>query len=334
MKEPEPNHQSQLKLLKKGAFIFGDSKNPPDQPPPWLDKERFYRARVIFKKYFFSIFFIHLSGLMLTIHLPSMLPPLLATGKSANLMCLFQRYLSTMLHIRRWYEGDVWNPEDPAHKSIITVRKMHKRVADRLNDSKEHGTCPLSKKDVVYVSQYDMAIAQFAFIGLAVLYPTTVGITCSKEDLECLIHFWRGVGYLLGMEDRFNLCQGTYEETTNLCREILEEVVKPAIKSSPKETTQMSRNVVKALNSFIIFLSWEAMAKFWFQIIDLPTDFAMAVMEKTGFWLMWITFRYILRVVYFHVFFNFLLRFTLRYVVVRKLQFENYLRKYISPAQV
>ncbi|GIZ03979.1 DUF2236 domain-containing protein [Caerostris extrusa] len=40
--------------LREGAEVKGDCESPADQPPPWLDKERFYRARDIFKNHFFQ----------------------------------------------------------------------------------------------------------------------------------------------------------------------------------------------------------------------------------------------------------------------------------------
>ncbi|GIZ03975.1 DUF2236 domain-containing protein [Caerostris extrusa] len=93
--------------------------------------------------------------------------PLMSTGNSANIVCLFRRYLSTLVHIRRWYEGDIWNPDDPAHQSITMVRGMHKRVADKIN-----GPSPCRRRCPA-VSQYDMALTQFAFVGLIILHPST-----------------------------------------------------------------------------------------------------------------------------------------------------------------
>lgn len=265
---------------------------------------------------------------MLIVHLPSMAGPLMSTGNSANIVCLFRRYLSTLVHIRRWYEGDIWNPDDPAHHSISMVRGMHKRVADKMNNSSGGGGGGPCRRRCPAVSQYDMALTQFSFVGLIILHPKHVGLHCSKEDLECLIHFWRGIGYMLGMEDRYNLCNGNLDETLAVCRDIMEAELKPAVKNATKESSTMSRGIIKAMNSFIIFLSWEAMARFWFEKMELPCDFKMGAYEGTGYWLMRFTFGYLLRFKMFHRFFNFLLRIALKTALDSKEYYEGYLARY------
>lgn len=281
--------------------------------------------------FFSSIFFSHLAGLMLIVHMPTMTAPLMSTGNSSNIVCLFRRYLSTLVHIRRWYEGDIWNPEDPAHQSISMVRGMHKRVADKLNGPttacRQTGGCPA-------VSQYDMALTQFAFVGLIIMYPKHVGLHCSKYDLECLAHFWRGIGYMLGVEDRYNLCNGGLEETIAVCRNIMETELKPSVRKSSKESASMSRGIIKAMNSFIIFLSWEAMARFWYEEMGLPCNFKMGAYESIGYYLMKFTFGWLLRFTFFHKFFNFLLRVAVKQALYRKEYYERYLARYHNLANV
>ncbi|XP_054713465.1 uncharacterized protein LOC129222930 [Uloborus diversus] len=291
---------SRLDELREGELKKGDCGSSPEQPPSWLDKEMFDRARELFKKHFFSIFFCHLSGLMFIVHLPKMTETLLSTGHSSSVVCLFRRYLSTLVHIRRWYEGDIWNPDDPAHQSITLVRSMHRRVADRLNEeststntcssvlgkdegikylnssSYSNGTgmasnrqnmatfqdykpnslrkgnhsekrCPMqtrSTSESMAISQFDMALTQFAFVGLILSHPEHVGIRCSREDLECLIHFWRGVGYMLGVEDRYNLCNGGLDETVAICKNIMESELKPSLLQASKESSSMSKGEI------------------------------------------------------------------------------------------
>ncbi|XP_042902767.1 uncharacterized protein [Parasteatoda tepidariorum] len=318
--EPQPAVVcSKLDELREGAEVKGDCGQANDQPPPWLDKERFSRAREIFKNHFFSIFFSHLAGLMLIVHMPSMTEPLMSTGNSSNIVCLFRRYLSTLVHIRRWYEGDIFDPKDPAHQSITMVRGMHKRVADKLN-----GPC---RRRCMAVSQYDMALTQFAFIGLIALHPKHVGLHCSQYDLECLIHFWRGIGYMLGVEDRYNLCSGSVDDTVAICRKIMEAELKPSVRNSTKESTTMSQGIIKAMNSFIIFLSWEAMARFWFEQMGLACNFKMGIYESTGYWLMRFTFGGLLKFRLFHKFFNFLLRIAVKVALDNKEYYEAYLTR-------
>ena len=51
-------------------------------------------------------------------------------------------------------------------------------------------------------SQYDMAITQFGFMGYLVIKKDQLGIKGSREDMEGLVHFWRTIGYMIGIDDR------------------------------------------------------------------------------------------------------------------------------------
>ena len=65
----------------------------------------------------------------------------------------------------------------------------------------------------VNFSQYDMALVQSGFFGGIILHPDAFGVHCTDADLDDYVHFWRGIGYLLGIDDRFNLCSGGLEST-------------------------------------------------------------------------------------------------------------------------
>ena len=52
------------------------------------------------------------------------------------------------------------------------------------------------------ISQLDMVLTQFGFMGFGLLAPEKLGLSGSPEEQEGFIHFWRTVGHLLGIEDR------------------------------------------------------------------------------------------------------------------------------------
>lgn len=52
------------------------------------------------------------------------------------------------------------------------------------------------------ISQRDMAITQFGFMGFPLLARKKLGLHGSDEDLEGFIHFWRVIGHLLGISDQ------------------------------------------------------------------------------------------------------------------------------------
>lgn len=57
--------------------------------------------------------------------------------------------------------------------------------------------------DIPQITQLELACTVFGFIGFAIVRPEAFGMTTlTDSDLESLIHFWKVIGYLLGVEDR------------------------------------------------------------------------------------------------------------------------------------
>lgn len=52
------------------------------------------------------------------------------------------------------------------------------------------------------VTQKDMALTQFGFIGMILVRKKELAIKGTDEDDMAIIHFWRTIGYLLGIQDQ------------------------------------------------------------------------------------------------------------------------------------
>lgn len=113
---------------------------------------------------------------------------------------------------------------DRAWKSLETVRRMHAVVNKRS-----------TRAGVGIISQKDMAITQFLFMGFQLLMPEKFGIVGTQSDFEAFNHLWRVIGNMLGTEDRFNCCGKTLEETRSRLQAIKEDMLLPAIKMATPE---------------------------------------------------------------------------------------------------
>lgn len=89
--------------------------------PVWFDRARFENARAILGEYFMSIFLCHLSGLVLLVFIKSIYTTLALSGKSRDLVSIFYRYLHTIMHVKLWYEGKVYEVKDDAYHSLLKV---------------------------------------------------------------------------------------------------------------------------------------------------------------------------------------------------------------------
>lgn len=256
-----------LEDLESGATEACDESSAQDDRPAWLDIEKFKRGQQFFQKHIVVATLAMHCSLVVGFSLVNLLNALVFTQKSNTPGKAMKRYLDTFLHIYKWHTGDVWNnPDDPAYQSLRHVREMHHKVAENLREQTEGHKRDTSVKAVhrkfesnvksahhseVYLSQYDMALVQVGFMGAITMYPLGFGLVLSKGELEDYIHFWRGIGYILGVKDEFNVCQGNYEETFNVCKEIEETVLMEGLKNPPPEFEPMADSYCNGVNGFL-----------------------------------------------------------------------------------
>lgn len=155
-----------------------------------------------------------------------------------------------------------------------------------------------------------------------------MGFSQSEEDLDAILHYWRGIGHLLGIEDRYNLCNGSVEEIKSICRMILEEKLKKSITDSPqRESIEMSKGIVKAVRVFVRVLTYDGLIKYLFEVMDIQTDNRLNLFSTVSYHLIKICFNYLLHITIFAMFFNNLLRLSIVLVEWRKKSIEKSLTK-------
>lgn len=212
----------------------------------------------------------HFIGLLMIIQIPSGLAPLLATGNSSTVAKLFRRYLSTLIHIKSWYESDPFDSSSGAFKSMQKVRAMHRRVQHMMNNRPKSQT----GKDKLWLNQYDFVMTQWAFIGPIILYKTECGLKpASDEDMDHIYYLWRVIGYCIGIEDKYNLCSGDIEVDRELCRLLLERDYRPVLQASDIEANMgwhMGNGIATALRMLNPSISFEAFINYWSPILELP----------------------------------------------------------------
>jgi len=54
------------------------------------------------------------------------------------------------------------------------------------------------------IYQRDMAFTQFAFIGYVFIAAKSIGLRIKPKEKEALNHFWRVIGYMLGIPDQYD----------------------------------------------------------------------------------------------------------------------------------
>ncbi|XP_063612306.1 uncharacterized protein LOC134785799 [Penaeus indicus] len=313
-----------MQELLEGLNEPGDCGNP-IEPPSWLDRQLFNRGRDFYYRYLFCMSFSEVLALVFMFSMMRALRPLMYTGRSDSPRKALRRYFSTFQHVTAWHEGDVWDATDRAHKDLLSVRAIHNRLSGVFNSSAEHDkvwntsihdkghqepACPFyhtireDLKDQTgeglslegpdnppfFISQWDMSLTQYQFMGLVVAHPHKMGAgAATDEDLEGLVHFWRGLGWLLGIDDKYNFCRGSLAEVRSLCLEVERLVGIPALAKVDWNYEHMTLSLVTGLSHLMHTLSFESGFRYVAYVLDLDIpNFVsrMSFISNVKYWLM------------------------------------------------
>lgn len=275
-------YQEMIKNLSlTGKTLRSDQKQPNLlEKPSWFDEELYKNAQSIYGRHFMAMNFAHLSGLLLLVRVDSIYSTLSATGESDSVSKLFKRYYNTVKHVKTWYEGDIFKEHSEAYQSLLIVRGMHNKVSKKFNDEpngEQSNQSPGSRPSngSVHISEYDIMLTQFAFIGFIVINGDKMGFLddFSKHDLNSLLHFWRLIGYYLGASDKYNLCSYEMSEVILLCGAIMNLEYKESLVKNNLTKPQgiMSVNIVRAIK-FIPMLTVFGILTYLHEIVGHETS--------------------------------------------------------------
>ncbi|XP_015121313.1 uncharacterized protein LOC107044080 [Diachasma alloeum] len=333
-----PNVPESLVANCSGSLLIpDDSGNLPSEVPDWLDKEKFARGQCLARKNIFGIFFSNGLALYTLYSFEDGLKPVIMTGRSSDPYTSFKRFLSTANRIRNWFTTDPWTKGTPAYNDMQVVRSLHTSVRntlqkmsvseiDRLAKIKDpmavrtdlllkdfRASCPAPKvgqcpyaipemkgKRSRGLSQGEMGLTMFGFVGLPILFPEAFGIHyASEKDLDDFCHLWRGLGYLLGICDEFNFCRGGLKETRQRSRDFLDFWVKPNLREFRPELEHMMRCVYEGLHLYLPGSSYDSALLYLADLMGLHMPRLRASMSYSSW------FRYYLSKTLFYYLFKF-----------------------------
>ncbi|XP_021701928.1 uncharacterized protein LOC5577106 [Aedes aegypti] len=243
--------------------------------PTWFNEQKFKRAQHYFRQNFAAIYYGTICGLLASLSIPSILNALVfSTGGKPSFRVAARRYLGALKHTVNWYCDDLASMKSGSWQSLNHVRQVHSTIQRRAT----------ARNYRVIISQRDMAITQFAFIGFVILEPSKLGAQNEPADLDAMCHFWRVLGYLLGMEDKFNLCDSDEESRTRM-RDLLENFIKPSFEQRTEKCEDAYRMLLGGLWCFNVLLDYNALAycagrvvglsqfaKYWYKDGDQGSD--------------------------------------------------------------
>jgi len=270
-------------------------------PPSWYDGKKFAAGKKFFQENLFCVFLSHLFAILLVLSVPRILKPLIHSKKSDDPDKALKRYVSTIRIVMRWYEGDIWDTEDLAHKSIKFTREAHKFTAKKFNEKSadidtdltvfekqittstsyyqavredlgKYRRCDNNNGSMVYVNQWDLSVVQYAFVGLIISHPDRFAMShVTDEKLEGFLHFWRVIGYLMGISDDYNICSGNLVDTRQKLRSLEREEILPCFSNVDATFEYMGSALTKGMNSAIPFISFPTILQYLIDVLGGDT---------------------------------------------------------------
>ncbi|XP_044265639.1 uncharacterized protein LOC123011968 [Tribolium madens] len=223
-------------LLKEG------SKRPCDETvqkfnengklPEFYDEQLYKKGQKFFTDNIFALLYGKFLGLLTVLSIPSIVRILIYTKMSGTALTAYKRYLSTVFHMVIWYQSE-FTPDSKLWESVIEVKDKHNSVSKRCCNA-----------GLGRINQKDMALTQFGFMGFALAFREKIGLHDAKDDdLRALVHVWRVIGYVMGIEDRFNICRDSVSETSEICRILADQIFRPAVERKDKDFIEMATHL-------------------------------------------------------------------------------------------
>ncbi|XP_055628422.1 uncharacterized protein LOC129769913 [Toxorhynchites rutilus septentrionalis] len=250
------------KLIIEGSFQpcdMGGAADLESKLPLWFDDAKFKRGQKYFLDNRFGMMQSNFCGLITLLSEPKGLTVLNNTGRSSTPETARKRYISTIFHMLSWYEIDL-SPGSKSWASLNRVRKMHL-----------HASTKSQKDSVGFITQTEIALTTFGFMGYALIRPHVLGIKYdNQEDREALVHFWAVIGAMLGVQDQYNICLPELAVVETICQICLRYIFMPLLQLESPLFKTMVRAIVDGLNEFTPFNSYESMIWFVRRVAGIP----------------------------------------------------------------
>lgn len=169
-----------------------------EQIPSWVDQKKIQNAvNFTHRLGINNGFVLRDVSLMAGYMFPGFNQPLVLTG------ALKQQVNVRLAETTKWWiditETDGLQRFHSGFTSTIYVRFIHALVRHQLKKSERWD----SKTWGVPINQYDLAMTNIAFSNVVLLGVRALGIFPNKTEVDEYLHFWRYVGWLMGVEEKW-----------------------------------------------------------------------------------------------------------------------------------
>lgn len=171
-----------------------------------------------------------------------------STGASSTPETARKRYVQTMFHMLSWYENDL-EPGSKSWNSLTLVRKMHV-FASRQS----------KKKGIGFISQIEVGLTAFGFMGFALTRPQTLGVRYdNNDDREAFVFFWAVICAMLGVKDEYNMCLHPLPVVEMICEICRRYIFLQILQLETPMFNLMARAFYDGQSKFLPLMSFDSM---------------------------------------------------------------------------
>jgi len=136
---------------------------------------------------------------------------------------------------------------------------------------------------------------------------------------------------MLGMDEKFNLCSRSVDNSKILCKTVLDYEFKTSLSCNVQAAREMSRGILESIRPYIPLIRWDPYYKYLLTIIEVDySQVVLSIGSKIIFFFMEFTLQYLLRLKCIAALLNYLLVRSLRKAQRKKQEISKCLAEQYS----
>lgn len=242
--------------------------------PDWYNEKLFKEGQNYYKRNMLLAEMSYIMGVILILAIPTIRQVIKCTKQSSTPCAAFKRHLISQLHT---FNTIICDPSDPYsnwYKSINIIRWRH------------NITTKISKRaGLEGILQKDMALTQCAFVA-SIFIVTKSFSSCNKlKEEEGFNHFWRVIGYMIGIPDRLNICRKSAMETRELCEKTVNNIFANYLNNASPDFYHTISIVLNGIGHMDITLNRDALLAFTYRLCNIEYKVSLG-------WYSWLNMKY------------------------------------------
>ncbi|XP_072751893.1 uncharacterized protein [Anoplolepis gracilipes] len=242
--------------------------------PEWYNEKLFKEGQNYYKRNMLLAEMTYVIGLVTILAVPTIQQILKCTNRSSTPCAAFKRHLESQLHVFNIVMCDPNDVHSNWYKTINVIRWRHNM------------STKISKKaNFKGILQRDMAFTQCALLAYIFILSKYFGLCNKLKEEEGINHFWRVIGYIIGIPDILNICRKSTIETRELCQKIVNNVFANYLNNVSSDFYHLTSNVLDALGHIDITLNKDALLALTYRLHNIEYKAPLG-------WYSWLNMKY------------------------------------------